>query len=39
MTLQQSQQQYLEDFHRLFQLLLVFGGFLAGGESHLQVPD
>lgn len=30
---------YLEDFHCLFELLLVFGGLLASGESHLQVAD
>ncbi len=39
MPLQKLQQWYLEDFHRLFHLLLVFGGFLASGVSHLQVSD
>lgn len=32
-------QSYLQDFHRLLQLLLVLGGLLACGVSHLQVPN
>lgn len=28
---------YLQDFHRFFQLLLVFGCFLSGGIAHHQI--